>query len=169
MRFDPQWNTHLPLLIEALRVTNGPVLEIGMGIGSTPVLHSLCADRFLLSQENDPNIVKMFRKYEKGNHKIELVNWEDAQTAARWSVVLIDHKPEERRKEDIKLLANLADYIVVHDTEPESEQLYKYSEVYPLFKYRFDDKRQPVHTTILSNFHDLNFLHNPIYKSVNFT
>jgi len=162
-RPDPSWGTHIPLLVEAIRLTDGPVLEMGMGISSTPLLHALCQDRFLLSQDNDKTFVDMFRRYNSDNHKIELVNWEEAQTAGKWSVVLVDQKPEERRKEDIKLLANLADYIVVHDTEPESEHLYKYSEVYPLFKYRFDDKRQPVHTTILSNFHDFNKLHNSFH------
>lgn len=158
-RPDPNWGTHTPLLLEVLKQNDGPVLEMGMGISSTPLLHAMCQDRFLLSLDNDPTFTEMFRKFKSKYHKIELVNWEEAQIIAHWGAVLIDHKPEERRKEDIKKLADIAEFLVVHDTEPDKEDLYHYSEIYPLFKYRFTDTRQAVHTTVLSNYHALDFLH----------
>jgi hypothetical protein len=156
---DPSWGTHLPMLIACLQESEGPVLELGMGISSTPVLHALCQNRFLLSLDSDPIFTDMFRKYQTKNHKIELVNWDEAQFTAHWAVALVDQKPEEQRKEAIKKLAMTTDFIVIHDTEPENEALYNYAEIYPLFQYRFDDTRQKVHTTVLSNFYDLNFLH----------
>lgn len=155
---NPDWGTHIPVLIKALEQTTGPVLEMGMGISSTPLLHALCADRFLLSMDNDPAFIEMFRKFRTKTHQIELVNWEDAPIIGKWGVVLVDHKPDSRRKEDIKKLANLAEFLVVHDTQ---DPQYGYEEIYPLFKYRYDFTIHKVHTTVLSTFNDY-FIHNPL-------
>lgn len=72
-----------------------------------------------------------------------------------WSVVLVDHDPPSRRKEEIKRLTNSADYIVVHDTNPGTERKFRFREIYPLFKYRIDFNREKPYTTVLSNFHNL--------------
>ena len=163
-KFTPDWGTHAPILIKLLDRTQGPILELGLGISSTPLLHALSfdQDRFLLSLENDPQFIEMFCRYRSELHQIELVdNWDSADLVAKWSVVLVDHKPEERRKQEIRRLANFAEYIVLHDSEPTNNSLYEYDQIYPLFKYRYDYTKTKVHTTILSNFHDLNFLYNP--------
>jgi len=54
----------------------------------------------------------------------------------------------------MKRVANNADYVVVHDTDEKNDWYYKYSEYFPLFKYRWDSKIYP-RTTVLSNFKDL--------------
>jgi hypothetical protein len=159
-RFDPSWGTHIPVLIKCLEKTKGPVLELGLGISSTPLLHALCEDqdRYLMSLDNDPTFIKMFDKYNTDRHPILMIdNWTIASGA--WDVVLVDSKPESSRSELIKLHAN-SEYIIIHDSEPEHNELYHYDEIYPRFKYRYDYTKTKVHTTVLSNFHELNFLHN---------
>lgn len=48
-------STHLAVLMEAVRRTAGPVLELGVGLYSTPVLHWLCypTNRRLVSYDSD--------------------------------------------------------------------------------------------------------------------
>ncbi len=163
-RFDPSWGTHLVPLIECLENSRGPVLELGLGISSTPVLHALCedSDRFLLSLDNDPVFVEMFKKYRSSRHKVELVGDWDLYDLDHniWAVALIDHKPDARRIKEIIRIADLTTYVIIHDSEPDKNDLYHYDEIYPLFKYKFDYRKTPVHTTVLSNFHDPNFLRN---------
>ena len=73
----------------------------------------------------------------------------------KWDVVLIDQTPDLSRKETAKKLANKANYIIVHDSNPEHERIYRYSEIYPLFKYKRVWDKDDRHATVLSNFVDL--------------
>lgn len=160
MRFRIKYGSHIPVLVKLLSITDGAVLEMGGGWCSTPVLHWLCEPkkRFLLTLDNDPNIIKMFSTCITPTHAIWLVEGWDKVPLDRplgWDVVLIDHAPSERRIEDIKRLKGLAKYIVVHDTYWKLEKHYHYKEIYPLFKYRLDYNGTYPCTTILSNFVDL--------------
>ena len=158
----PDWSSHIPVLIRAMEITDGPVLELGLGISSTPLLHMLCLDRgrVLVSYDNDKQYTDMFRKYHSQGHAIKLVsNWDELDTKEhQWSVVLIDHKPEDSRKVEVRRLA-WVDYIIIHDTEPANNYLYEYDQIYPLFKYRFDYTKARAHTTVLSNSKDLKEFH----------
>ena len=46
-------------------------------------------------------------------------------------------------------------YIIIHDTEKRADWHYRFSEIYPLFKYRYDYKAVKPHTSVLSNLVDL--------------
>lgn len=157
MRYNPNWSSHLPILIKVLNISAGPVLEMGTGIYSTPYLHWACFEtRKLVSYENDQKYMRYFRDYQNTWHDLILVeNWDQADIEKPWAVAFIDHASGLRRKQDIKRLANFAQYIIVHDTEPEADNDYKYTEIYPLFKYRYDFTLSPAHTSVLSNFVDL--------------
>jgi len=79
-----------------------------------------------------------------------------------WGLALIDQHPTSRRIVDIKRLVNLVDYIVIHDTNPEYEDYrhgrrkgYRYSEIWPLFKYRYDFTKYNPNTSVVSNFFPL--------------
>lgn len=161
-RPNPDWGTHIPALVATLAKSKGPVLELGMGISSTPLLHALCFDqnKFLLSVDNDPVFTKMFSKYRSTGHHIELIKDWDEILDGKWGVVLVDHKPDERRAIEAKKFTQ-SEFVILHDSEPAHNDLYHYDQVYPLFKYRFDYKKASVHATVLSNFHELDFLHNP--------
>lgn len=142
------WGSHLPILKRVLEITDGDVLEMGMGIHSTPEMHWSCLDRNLVSYENDAGYYKRFKKFEDGKHKVIFVDdWDEAEIEKPWDVALVDHYPHTRRKEDVKRLSNWVKYLIVHDTD-----LFRYSEIYPLFKYRYDYKTVIPNTTVLSNF-----------------
>lgn len=164
--YSGNYATHLGPLIACMNKTNGDVLELGMGLFSTPYLHYACTvdKRNLLSLENDPGWHRHFKGsqfmhflYENDYHKIELVdNYENSPLINKeWDVVLVDQTPDLSRKETVKKLANLAQYIIIHDSNEQYERVYHYSEIYPLFKYKrvwdLDDR----HATVLSNFNDL--------------
>lgn len=160
----PDWGSHIPVLIKALEHTSGPVLELGIGISSTPLLHMLCEDqdRLLISYENDPQFVEMFKKYRSRTHEINLIeNWNDLKLDdLKWGVAFVDHKPDDRRAIEVEKLAWQADVIVIHDSETDKNDLYHYDKIYNLFRYRFDYTKTNVHTTVLSNRYDLNQLYN---------
>lgn len=163
MRFTPNPNhgTHLSALIRVVNLTEGPILELGTGLFSTPYLHAVCFEkkRKLVSYDNQIDFVNLWEPYKCDYHKIYLIDdWDKIDISGHWSVVLVDHHPNERRKEEVKRLANNADFIVVHDTEGAWEAKYEYSEIYPLFKYRRDFKSERPFTTVLSNFKDLSNL-----------
>jgi hypothetical protein len=160
--------SHLPILMKLVGMTDGPILELGMGLFSTPYLHWACYDkqRKLVSYDTNKEFMNLFKyddpreaKNKYGYHERILVknkNW-DAEDllSIHWSIVLVDHHPGPRRKEEVRRLADNADYIVVHDTNGRNNFYYKFTEVYPLFKYRYDYAKCYPFTTVLSNFKDL--------------
>ncbi len=159
--------SHLPILMKIMGMTNGPVLELGMGLFSTPYLHWACYDsqRRLVSYENHQSFFDTFvfddkreakNKYQYHElHLIEDKDWDTIDISEHWDVVLVDHNPGPRRKDEVARLKDNADYIVVHDTNGRNDWHYHYSEVYPLFKYRFDYTKCYPFTTVLSNLKDL--------------
>src|SRR3989344_2393729 len=150
--------SHLPVLIKIAAITNGPILELGGGIFSTPFLHVACfaSKRELVTYENDLNCFDIVKQYACDFHKVGFVeNWDGISIERSWDLAFIDHAPGERRKKEIARLANLAKYVVVHDTEKRQEHVYGLEEIYPLFKYRYDFRELSPHTSILSNFVDL--------------
>jgi len=158
--YTPIYGSHIPILIKVLQLSEGPVLELGSGVFSTPILHWLCleAKRLLMTYENDMEHFEMNKVFETNEHQIKFVNnWDDAKIEdTHWGVVFVDHGPGERRVVEIARLAQKADYIIVHDTEPDHDSQYSYIDhAFPLFKYRYNYKRRRPYTTVLSNFKDL--------------
>ncbi len=154
------YGSNLPCLIKAMEKTTGDVLELGMGVFSTPFLHYQCIlqNRKLVSYENYQEWLNFFLKYHYNcpNHEIHFVEkYADANIDKLWDIVLIDQTPDESRLEEIKRLAYKAKYIIVHDTSPNQDNHYHFSTIYPLFKYKIDWDREKNHCTVLSNFVDL--------------
>lgn len=162
----PDWATHIPMLLRALEISDGPVLELGMGNMSTPLMHIMCeaTNRYLTSYDSDGRFIDMFSRFRSPTHEIELVEWEGLLLPDNWSVVLVDQKPAAARKESVKQLLN-SDYLILHDSQERAEEYYNYEEVYPLFKYRYDYTKFANQTTVLSNKHDVqNLFHYPQYQ-----
>jgi len=162
MNVSGNYGTHLPALIKAMEKNKGDVLELGMGIFSTPFLHYQCmlSGRKLVSYENSKTWAEFFLhyKYPNANHEINIIDdYNKAPIDKPWDVVLIDQTPDINRSESAKRLANLAKYIIIHDSNdnPRNESIYHYSEVYPLFKYKTVWDKDDNHATVISNFHDL--------------
>lgn len=162
MQYRPAGASHIPILVKVLGLSDGPVLEMGMGPFSTPILHWLCLDkkRQLFSYENNPRWFEKNKVFETNLHKVNFVeDWDKVDMDnIHWSVVFIDHAPSDRRIVDIKRIVNKADYVIMHDSGDYQDEHYRYSEIYPLFKYRYNYMRQKPYTTIVSNFKDLSIL-----------
>lgn len=159
-RLVPEWASHIPLLVKIIQRSTGPVLEMGTGLFSTPLLHWMCIDgkRDLVSYENYTYYYDIVKKFETATHKIHLINhWDEADIIENkhWGVVFVDHQPDERRMVDIKRLANNADFIVIHDTETKMDHVTHFSEIWPLFKWRYNYQRQKPYTSVVSNFIDV--------------
>ena len=160
-RYNPGWCTHIPVLVKILEMSEGPVLELGIGVFSTPLLHQLCYNqrRLLVSYESDKNYFDMHGNFVSPLHTIGFVeNWDDIRIEETpWGMVFVDHI-EERRKVEAARVANIARFVVIHDSDPSQDKHYHYSDIYPLFKYRFDYIKSIPNTTVLSNFVDVNKL-----------
>lgn len=146
--------THEPVLAAAVAIARpGPVLEVGAGNYSTPLLHAMCTamGRKLVTLDSSAEWIARFESLRGDGHTLEHApNWTDkaATIGAGWSVVFIDHAPAERRVIDIMLLAHKCEFMVVHDSE---HPLYGYEPVFKKFKHRTDYKRLTPWTTVLSN------------------
>ena len=146
--------SHMELLTRIFSVSKGDVLELGAGYFSTTLLHWLSevSDRWVLTVESDPKWYNRIKKYQTKNHDIKFVNdYDELKANHNWGLVFIDMKPAERRGIDIERFKNKADYIVIHDTEPEKEDSYQLSNVLSQFKYRYDYTKYHPWTTVVSN------------------
>lgn len=153
----PPYATHLPLLTAAVAHTDGPVLELGCGAFSTPLLHALCSDgRPLVSYEADRPWYDQFKSFHRGAHQVLPVDdWDKLPLDFDWAVAFVDHAPAARRAIDIKRLKPWARLIVVHDTE---HRLYDLEPVLSTFKHRREWRAYAPWTSVVSDVDDLDWL-----------
>lgn len=120
--------SHLHVLLACVAATSGPVLEIGIGHSSTPVLHSVCCPnrRRLVSIESDLDWLRNFMPWAVDGHEMaedteeKLLELAADGNTTRWGVVFIDDSPGgEARAAHIRRFLPIADYVVMHDVEPE--------------------------------------------------
>jgi hypothetical protein len=150
------WDNHRPLLLLALSLTDGSVMEMGSGDGSTPYLRSYCARRGRIFQSFDNN-----QEWCDRTGADYLREWEPVVYGAAGAyriIIFIDHAPGERRHEDAIRLANAADILVLHDTEEGGAGDYKWERAWPHFKYRLNLNKNGggAGATAVSNTIDLN-------------
>ena len=154
---DSLGGSHIPVLVKMMKQINGPVLELGIGHSSTPILHWLCAEKGLplLSLEDDKDWYDEFASFKTFNHRVEFVeDWNELHQFkvydTRWSIALIDNNPVRKRVRMAKRLRHHVDFLLLHDAEPENDYIYSYSTIYNNFKYKYIyDKVWPF-TAILS-------------------
>lgn len=118
------WGSHLSPLLACVCATRGPVLELGIGHFSTPILHAVCENlgRRLVSVEDNEEWFSAFTKYSKGSHVVVLKDY-DAIATENWGVVFIDNSPGGiRRKTDFVRFIKSSDYVVVHDYELDNKE-----------------------------------------------
>lgn len=156
---DPKFGSHLPILTRLIDLTDEPILELGMGLWSTPMLDLMCkkTERGIASYDNDKKWFDENAKWRSSYHSVEFVeDWENINITNRhWSIVLIDHRPGHRRHKEALRLAHNADFILLHDSEPSQEHWTRYSKIYPLFKYKYVYDKCLPNTTVLSNTVDI--------------
>jgi hypothetical protein len=157
MKMHPRYSSYIPPLLIALSNIDGDVLELGSGFYSTPLLHWVCSDldRKLVTYENDKKYYELAELYRTESHEVFFVeDWDLIDIEKPWGVVLVDHGPGLRRREEIKRLANYAQCLVIHDSNGRHDHMYRYSEIYHLFKHKWIYSKAMPHSTILSNFVD---------------
>jgi hypothetical protein len=150
------YDTHRPVLCEAVRRTRGPILELGTGDGSTIPLHAVATDhsRQLFSFDNNRQWIAKYVGLRNEHHLVALVaSWDECPIESQfWSVAFVDHAPAERRVVEIGRLRYRAILVVVHDSE---DPTYGYDSVFDSFAHRFDYREHKQWTTVLSNYLDI--------------
>jgi hypothetical protein len=159
-QIDP-YGTHFPLLAAACAASKGPILELGCGTWSTPMLHEIAkaTGRRLVSLETDPEWLATFDDFRTDWHELRHVPgggpmgegaaWDDVPLEkTEWGVVFVDHRPGDRRRVEIERLRGRAEFLVVHDTEDPS---YGYESLLSTFGWRHDFTRFRPWTTVVSD------------------
>lgn len=140
--------THIPILSALVLKTEGPIVELGAGHYSTPLLHFLCKNnkRTVVSVDTSRVWNEFFEtRFKSDNHKYYCTNnklisvdflrkseWKDTV----WAVAFIDCGPDADRRRCVEALRNKAKYIIVHDAEPEAK-VYGWDGVFDTFPNRF--------------------------------
>jgi len=163
------WDNYKPLLWEGLQLSQGDIIEMGVGKGSTQLLHDYAIEkrRMLYSFDSNPLWIEKFMMLESEFHFLDHCqihcngyaesNWDYPHNLVTSDIglVFIDHAPGERRKIDIALFANKAQIIVAHDTEPSADYGYGMRAAIVKFKYWRDFETLGAWTSIMSNFIDV--------------
>jgi len=120
------YSSHQPVLIHMLNtITEGDVLEFGMGHHSTPIMHIICTmqDRSLLSIDTDKIWFRKFTRYIYGKHTAMHINKNVLLEPyhefykGKYSIIFVDGAPAEIRQPFIDEVQNITDYLIVHDSE----------------------------------------------------
>lgn len=137
------WDNHRPLLLLALNLTEGDVIELGSGEGSTQYLRSYCKEthRHFFSYDNNYDwALKMGAAW--------VSDWDHPcrfdPVGGIWrkcGLMFVDHAPGEHRKLAVARMADKADIIVIHDTEEGGAGDYGFNTIWPHFKYRLNYNR----------------------------
>ena len=157
MQYFTNYSSHFAVLTKVMTANGGPVLEVGMGIFSTPLLHWLCLDqdRKLTSLESAEKYYKLNRRFASPNHEIILIkDWDKFNFNSTWDVVFVDND-DQWRAPVVKKVANSANYIVIHDSD---DPTYNYESIFPLFKYQYHYTKAQPNTSVLSNTIELSWL-----------
>lgn len=142
---DNQCN-HRVLLWEALKLTDGKVVEFGSGHGSTPFLRQFCEETQRPFESYESNAV-----WAKMTGATLIDEWSDLNVNDV-DVLFLDHAPGERRKFDLLKYRDHAKIIVIHDSEPTGGGDYRVRPIFSEFKYMAEVKTSGAWATILSNF-----------------
>ncbi len=149
-----RYATHQRALVGAVLRTTGPVLELGAGDYSTPLLHEICTaqNRMLITIEDDASWLARFKSlgskaHAFGRSTLGASGW----PAGFWNVVLVDHTPSDRATA-LRIFEDSL-YLVVHDTEPTLNPT-DYPGLQAAlagFRYRRDFRDVEPWTTVVSN------------------
>jgi hypothetical protein len=155
--------THMPVLLACLRHTTGPVLELGSGWCSTPLVSAFATERLVRTIETNPewydriSRVATYQPITRHRHQILYVpDYDDAPILDHeWSVVLLDHEPPPRRGHDARRLRDRCQLMIGHDSEHPD---YGYGPVFDTFQYRFTLSSVFPWTTVVSDTDPLDWL-----------
>lgn len=142
--------SYLPLLFQAIAVSDAPLLECGMGDKSTLKLASL--GRAVVHYETNP---EWFAKFDVPNkYLVEPDSWVSLVNLHKSAnpIVFLDQAPGESREKCIaELTTGFRGIIVAHDTEPAADYGYKMRQHFHKFRYVVEVKTDAAWATALSN------------------
>lgn len=148
--------THMPALLACLEHTAGPVLELGSGWFSTPVVAAFATDRLVRTIETNPewysriSSLGTYQPITRHRHQFVFVpDYDDAPILEQaWDIVIPDHEPPARRGHDALRLRERCRFMIGHDSEHPD---YHYSEAFDQCRHRFTDSRRLPWTTVVSD------------------
>lgn len=151
-----QYASHLPVLSRIISAASRieSILEVGAGFYSTPMLNAFAVgagcDHVVLESDKTwrDNITQWF------DIKVQMFDLSELPQDIldqRWSLVFIDCQDERSRSRHALALKNMADMIVLHDSNPDWDHAYKYSEIIPLWKYSHQFTATYPHSLLLTN------------------
>ena len=155
MTQDLGYLSHVSVLASVLSRTTGPVLELGCGWGSTPLIHYMCRDRHVYTVESNREWMENFRHYHRRTHYFRQVGHEEMSVErlmkawahfahevcggpVYWDVCFVDHTPGESRVPVIMALRGRVRFFVAHDVEadiPPSGGNYGWKQLEGAFKH----------------------------------
>lgn len=123
--------SHRSALLDAIARTSGPILELGAGDQSTPILDAiaLATGRMLVTIDDSAQWLCRYERMVSPVHELVLVkDWSNAPIdRGPWGCALVDQSPALSRGETISRIANVSQLIVCHDAE--FPQLYGYDRI----------------------------------------
>lgn len=144
--------THLPLLASVLAIARpGPVLEIGVGHCSSPLIAEMCRamGREWWALDSHPDWLRTTLDLDP---KITVLGeYSEMEWQGEWSVVFVDCSPGTARLPVVQALRSRAEFIVVHDTDNLSGDVADLVEVLDAFPHHFTYKRMSPWTTVVSD------------------
>jgi hypothetical protein len=169
--------THQRLLLASCLRTQGPILELGCGWYSTPLLHEIARaqQRKVYTVDNNWDWLAEYQKFDTEYHEIILIGWWGELLKkvkeGYFGVVFCDQGQPAEREYAIRELVSKADVFVLHDTEEGFaygyDRLLGYSRYndqkdfdkmrkkgvspYGMFRYQWTDHCQKAWTTVASN------------------
>jgi hypothetical protein len=153
-----------PLAISCMHTT-GSVLELGCGLYSTLLLHTICGKqgRRLHTVDHTLSWLKKFMHLETPLHTFEHLkcgslnvtiyefmyrlspkwtkrideSWDQVGKGERWGLVFLDQLPLSRRIKDVKRLRQSADVFVIHNTNMLGNWLSEFWPYLNTFKFTY--------------------------------
>ena len=119
------YGTHREVLKAVLKVVNKPVLELGAGDYSTPLIHNLLKDRRIpiVTIDHDRVWLSKYEEFKTKYHSfLKISRNEDLmkyfeEDKTDWGLVFIDNGSWRMRYEAVRRYSQTADYIVLHDCD----------------------------------------------------
>jgi hypothetical protein len=169
--------SHQRVLLGSILRTSGPILELGVGWYSTPLLHEIATTlrRPVLTVDNNKDWFTQFEGLENAYHQFKLVGWwgelwpwlprylnevdpllgkvREGVSNNDFAVALIDQNQPCEREYSIRQLLGKVQVFVMHDTE--EGPAYGYNRMLPAFAHQWTDKCQRAWTTVASNVYDV--------------
>ena len=143
--------THLPLLASVVAIARpGPVLEIGTGHCSAPMLAEMCKamgrEWHVLDHDSTwvHNVLDLGPDWHAAGEKF-------VSAGGQWAVAFIDSSPPLDRNELVCSLRDKCEFLVVHDTDNQGGDLAELLEYFKTFPHRYDYTRMRPWTTVVSD------------------